>query len=697
MQKKKKDKRFKKANPKKRSSGNTSNKTAFFNVRTKLIASYLLLFIIIITSLGFTIRGIVTLNRVVSMNTDINNIIRNIDSILLHQKEYVLGDGEAEASIESITEATHAQIADVINNSTDDTAIEYMTAIDTLLNNFSSGFNSYLSLETERDIAINNLTQSAESTIRVMDMIDETIAANIENMPTSTLKDHYYTIQLSVKNAQTRLAYLRQLEKEYLISGDKNDLTNLENVTKQLQLQLSSMADAIDETAGSGAFKQINQNLNNYTLSNYTLYSSDVKLDLQDEDFSAIVDEIKNISGNILDEQSLTIADISGVTINTAQLSLLFGVLVSVFASWFIYRSIAKPLKTVTEGIVKATEENDLTKQIHLKQNDEFKVLASAFNQFTNNLHKIVSDIDKRSVELETLSTDVSEEVSKLNESIETISASTEELSASMEESTAAVEEINASTLNINTLIEDVVTQTSDGLDFTEKLNTRAIRIKGSSSEAKQKAINLYENSKETLSASIEKSKEVEKINLLSKAILDISEQTNLLALNAAIEAARAGDAGKGFSVVAEEIRQLASTSQNSANEIQAVTRGVIDSVSGLAENANALITFIETNVLADYEDLERIGDRYSRDASDLKDIFESLVVVMNGMKDTVANVSETMNHINTTIAQSAEGISDVAGNVSDITLVSDRVSSEVSTVKTNSETLKSYVREFNL
>ena len=106
--------------------------------------------------------------------------------------------------------------------------------------------------------------------------------------------------------------------------------------------------------------------------------------------------------------------------------------------------------------------------------------------------------------------------------------------------------------------------------------------------------MNLYANTKEEIEEAIQSSKEVEKINILSNSILEISEQTGLLSLNAAIEAARAGESGRGFAVVAEEIGKLAENSNETVEEIQTVTENITKAVSKLIKNTTKLIDFLK-------------------------------------------------------------------------------------------------------
>ena len=116
---------------------------------------------------------------------------------------------------------------------------------------------------------------------------------------------------------------------------------------------------------------------------------------------------------------------------------------------------------------------------------------------------------------------------------------------------------------------------------------------------------------------------------------------TNLLALNASIEANRAGEAGKGFAVVADEIRLLADRSRETANNIQAISMEVVESVEELSGNATHLLDFVNTKVMADYDTLELTGKEYSEASENVDEMMRNFKYAIDELMQSVRNVKE--------------------------------------------------------
>ncbi len=685
--------------------GGTSRRTgiSFLNVRVKLLTSYIILFVIIVSSLLFTISGINNLNHIVATNDYVNAIVKDIDVVLYNQSEYELNTDQAQ--LDEITDRLtdiRTNVAYIKSHEKNADTLEKVAEIETLVSDYETEFGKYVDLKNQRIDAIADLSTSAEKATTAINNLKTELKANLVKISASGFEDadeieSLYSTLASGIELELSVNKLRLLEKDYIITGDKYTLSTLTGDTKKVQTSMLSMANKLDDLGSSQTIKTVTDELNNYTHSNNRLFTLDGTLSFQKLTLVRIVETIKLRSDEIVTEQGKIVNAISTATQATANVSLVIGVFVSLISSFLIYKSITGPLKQLTKELTHSTEQNDLTHQIHLKANDEFQVLAGAFNGFTKKIHGMITDIDQNANGLESLAFEVAGQMKRLNDNIESISASVEQLSASMEETSASTEEIDATTQTIDNMILEVADKAHEGMNFANEIRVRSEDVKTSSTKAKSDAVSLYEASKGILSSSIRKSKDVEKINLLSNSILDIAEQTNLLALNAAIEAARAGDAGKGFSVVAEEIRKLAVTSQTSANEIQTVTGGVITSVNELASNATQLIEFIENKVLKDYEQLLALGEQYNRDANDLNTMFNEFVMTMESMKVSVSEVTESIGNIAITVGESARGVTEVAENINEIVLVSDKVTTEVDTVKTNSETLKSYVSEFKI
>ena len=155
------------------------------------------------------------------------------------------------------------------------------------------------------------------------------------------------------------------------------------------------------------------------------------------------------------------------------------------------------------------------------------------------------------------------------------------------------------------------LSEKSDGLlSYSDTMDQNADKLKNNAILNKKNTGEIVSDIIGKLQTTIQESKKVEKVSELTNDILNIADQTNLLALNASIEAARAGEAGRGFAVVASEIGKLSESSRDAAVNIQSINSTVIGTVQELIKNANALVTYMEQNILPDYDNFVCAGAR---------------------------------------------------------------------------------------
>lgn len=255
----------------------------------------------------------------------------------------------------------------------------------------------------------------------------------------------------------------------------------------------------------------------------------------------------------------------------------------------------------------------------------------------------------------------------ELRENAHDNSATTEELSAGMEETAASAEEITASVAEIDAGADAISKKARHGAELSGVILERASELKREAAASIEHARSLYDTVRSDLSKAIQDSGSIREITTLTETILSISSQTNLLALNASIEAARAGEAGRGFSVVAGEIRKLAELAGGTAAGIQDIVHQAYASVMRMKDHSEAMLTFIDRNVLDDYEKLARLSEQYSIDAEVIRELMHEFDRASEQLNESVGCIASTIHEVASTLNDSAKGVQDIAEKTADI------------------------------
>ncbi len=420
-------------------------------------------------------------------------------------------------------------------------------------------------------------------------------------------------------------------------------------------VSFDSYVDAIIEVSREGDKERANNLIsNNLGMLNNTIGNS--MNDLLEFSDTELTEGKSYLQGKVEGSYTLIVAVVA-ILIVTA-------ILVLIVAHRIIVMPIQK-IAQVINGMIEDIHNNrgNLTERVPVQTKDEIAMLAAGVNEFLDILQDVIGGVISCSDEINRQQLHVNEVVEVTNQNAGDTSATMEELAASMEEVSATVGYVSDNTREAEASVGDMVDQAVNGTKFAEEIRSRAEELRKLAQESRATADGMIKEFDVSLNASIEDSKQIEKIGNLTADILSIASKTNLLALNASIEAARAGEAGKGFAVVADEIRQLADNSKQTAGNIRQISAGVVAAVMTLAENAGNLVKFINERVLPDYEILERTGEQYLNDSITIDRMMGEMRDSMENIGGMMRSVAESNENITNNVRESAQGVGGVVNN----------------------------------
>jgi methyl-accepting chemotaxis protein len=349
--------------------------------------------------------------------------------------------------------------------------------------------------------------------------------------------------------------------------------------------------------------------------------------------------EIKDFSNSpvgvlVLDKNRSFYVDQVNYIRNTSLMIGGIALLIGLMISWGTGLSISRPIQNAVQAMRDiAKGEGDLTRRLDTSGADEVTQLSAAFNEFSEKIRQTVSQVAGVTVQLGTAAEELAVITRETADGVRQQEEETSQVATAMNEMTATVQEVARNAADAASSANTALQETESGkLVVNSTINS----ISGLADEINRAAEVI--NNLETQS---------ENIGSVLDVIRGIAEQTNLLALNAAIEAARAGEQGRGFAVVADEVRTLASRTQKSTEEIQHM-------IEQLQSGSRQAVKVMHHS----NEQAQETVSQASKAGQSLEDISQ-VVVAINDMNMQIANAAEEQGLVSEEVNRNVININD--------------------------------------
>ncbi|NVD07701.1 methyl-accepting chemotaxis protein [Vibrio sp. JPW-9-11-11] len=367
-------------------------------------------------------------------------------------------------------------------------------------------------------------------------------------------------------------------------------------------------------------------------------------------------------------DKEIVFADLSAAKRN-AIVTALIATAVSVIIALLILRVLYRPILVLKETVMSLSQGNgDLTQRIEVKTNDDLGQISQGVNAFIENL--------------QTMMLEIRQVTDQLNENVDRMKDQSQRNSAILQNHVQETEQVVTAIEEMNSTADSMATDAANTADLTNKANEASAESKRTVTQAQTNVQELVDDVGAASENVNKMASETDGINTILGVIGDIAEQTNLLALNAAIEAARAGEQGRGFAVVADEVRNLASRTKTSTEEIEAA-------LSSLQRGSQSVVNSMETTKQKCAQTAEGAGE-----VAESLDVMTQFVTDINDLSTQIATAAEEQSSVTQELSRNMSAINDIVGELDSN---GQQALEEAQTISDMNQTLTGIVRRFKL
>lgn len=495
----------------------------------------------------------------------------------------------------------------------------------------------------------------------------------------------------------------------YIMDKNDSNAQMLKEYETQLTETINELASIVQSDYDQEVLQQIDQlhkvllDQSEKAIQAFNSGNTDLAISYINGDVSQTNRDIYSLSTEYKNYQKEQLSKIDETAKNTVSRAILISVamfilsaIVGLYFMYFVKNSIVVPLRKVI-ATADTLAQGDLTvTDMHHPSKDEIGTLATAVNTLKQNLYHLVQNIQ--------------DSASHLSAASEELSASTEEVSATSTEVAHRVQE-TASHLTASSAASKqsavAMDETSAGVqriaEATQSLHQNAITVTNTANDggqtvetAKQQMTTISDSTSRIAELTNKLSKQSEEIGQITKVITAITDQTNLLALNAAIEAARAGEHGKGFAVVADEVRKLAEESNKSAGQIVALTNDIQTDTRNVAEAVNEGLTSVKDGVIM----INNAGDAFysiTTSIRDFTDQIEDISATSQQISASAEEVTASITEIANSADLSANNAQMIAGAVDEQASTMQQVNAVAVELSESAQQLQSLLQRFKV